>query len=532
MKNIAFLSTTVVAAILSLASCQKEASAGLGEGLVEEVELRSPTNETRVVLDAEQQAGVLFKWSEAMVSNGTLAFYTVLFDKASGDFSEPLMSRKPERLGTMYSLNVSRLQLDSLAKAAGANIGKPVDIKWTVRASNGVNTALAKQPFTFTLEVTQAEQSDMLMTAADEMMDALVTYFLDGMPLDVWGEYYPRRNTFWDGASTVWGQGAAFSGYTALKAMGEHDASLKTKYANLYDNRFLTSIDKFRNRRQGGPEGYAVFPGGGDERFYDDNVWIGLDMVDLYMLTDDSKYLDRAKLVWNFVLSGTNSLMGGGIHWKEGDKGKNTCSTAPAAVLGAKLYQATNEQAYLDRAKEFYHWVKDRLQDPEDKLYWDNIKLSDPNNPGSSVIIDKTKYTYNAGQPIQAAVLLYEITGDNQYLIEAKATADAAYKRWFKPYYSSALGEEIGMWTDNNVWFNAILLRGYIELCRIDKNEKYVQAYRKIMQHAWMSIARDPQTNLLNNDLKATTPRTEWGILYQGACVEMLARLADYEAKK
>jgi rhamnogalacturonyl hydrolase YesR len=531
MKNIIVIYTLAMASAVCFMACEKQEKGGLGEGRVQGVDLRAPINGSTVTL-AENGDGLQFKWSEATVSNGTLAFYTVVFDKASGDFSQPIMSRRPDKLGSATILTVPRMTLDSLARAVGATVGNPVDIKWTVHASTGINGAVATQPFTLKLEVTQDQQGDMLMTAADQMMDALITYFLDGMPLDIWGEYYPRRNTYWDGASTVWGQGAAFSGYTALKVMGEHDPALKAKYATLYDNRLLTSIDKFRNQRQGGPEGYAVFPGGGDERFYDDNVWIGLDMVDLYMLTGDTKYLERAKLVWNFVLSGTNDLMGGGVHWKEGDKGKNTCSTAPAAVLGAKLYQATNEQVYLDRAKEFYHWVKDRLRDPEDKLYWDNIKLSDPNNPGSAVIIDKTKFTYNAGQPVQAAVLLYEITGDNQYLTDARETAEAAYKRWFKPYHSSALGEEIVMWTDNNVWFNAILLRGYIELCRVDKDEKYVQAYRKIMQHAWMSPVRDAQTNLLNNDFKATAPRPESGILYQGACVEMLARLGDFEAKK
>ena len=531
MKKRTIIYTFLLAVTIGHSSCEKKDEDKFRDSQVAEVELRSPINESIVVL-GEEQTDLQFKWTEATVSNGTLAFYTVLFDKVSGDFTEPLMTRRPEKLGSAYTLTLPRLQLDSLAKAVGATVGNPVDVKWTVRASNGINSSVAKDPFTFRLEVTQDMNTDMLMTAADQMMDALITYFLDGMPLDIWGEYYPRRNTFWDGASTVWGQGAVFSGYTALKFMGEHDPGLKLKYANLYDNRLLTSIDKFRNRRQGGPEGYAVFPGDGDERFYDDNVWIGLDMVDLYTLTGDSKYLDRAKLVWDFVLSGSNDLMGGGIHWKEGDKGKNTCSTAPAAVLGAKLYKATNEQVYLDRAKEFYHWVQDRLQDPEDKLYWDNIKLSDPNNPSSSVIIDKTKFTYNAGQPIQAAVLLYEITGDNKYLEDARETADAAYKRWFKPYYSPVLGEEITMWNDNNVWFNAILLRGYIELCRIDKDEKYVQAYRKIMQHAWMSPAKDANTNLLNNDFKATAPRPESGILYQGACLEMLARLAEFDANK
>src|SRR5690606_6772790 len=101
-------------------------------------------------------------------------------------------------------LTVPRMTLDSLARAVGATVGNQVDIKWTVHASTGINGDVATQPFTLKLEVTQGQQEYMLMTAADQMMDALITHFLDGMPLDIWGEYYPRRNTYWDGASTVW----------------------------------------------------------------------------------------------------------------------------------------------------------------------------------------------------------------------------------------------------------------------------------------------------------------------------------------
>ncbi|MEH6305711.1 glycoside hydrolase family 76 protein [Olivibacter sp. CPCC 100613] len=374
-----------------------------------------------------------------------------------------------------------------------------------------------------------AIDTPIFLRRADTLMTSITQLFLDGKPRDIWTNTYPHSDGYWDGAAVIWGHGAAFSGYTALKEAAERFPEYKSKYENAYDNRLLTAIDMFRNTRNGGPEAYAVYPGDGDERYYDDNIWVGLDMIDLYTLTNDSKYLDRAELVWNFILSGTDSLMGGGVYWKEGGNSKNTCSTAPAAVLAAKLYLATQESSYLESAKNLYSWLKSTLQDPSDYLYWDNVHLSDENDPNSALVIAKEKYTYNAGQPMQAASLLYNITHEEQYLIDAQNIAQAAYAKWFIPFNSSILGESFQILEPGHVWFQAIMLRGYIELYKIDKDRTYITAYEKTLSHAWLSDCRNAGTNLLNSDFRGGTTQNKWEILHEGACVEMLARLASLE---
>lgn len=72
-------------------------------------------------------------------------------------------------------------------------------------------------------------------------------------------------------------------------------------------------------------------------------------------------------------------------------------------------------QKYLDKAKETYAWTRKHLCDPDDFLYWDNINLKGK--------VSKDKYAYNSGQMIQAGVLLYEETGDKDYLRDAQKTA-------------------------------------------------------------------------------------------------------------
>ncbi len=361
---------------------------------------------------------------------------------------------------------------------------------------------------------------------ADKLMTSMVDLYLDNKPRDIWSSQYPQGGGYWDGAAVIWGHGAAFSGYAALKHATWENLELKTFIETNYDNRLLTGVDKFRNTRNGGPEAYAVYPGDGDERYYDDNIWVGIDMVDLYELTGDAKYLDRAKLVWNFVLSGTDELMNGGVYWKEGQRTKHTCSTAPAAVLAAKLYQATGTQSYLDHAKDYYDWVKETLQDPSDFLYWDSARLADDNDPNSSLVIATEKYIYNSGQPIQAAVLLYEITNESQYLEDAQKIAEAAHKQWFTPFTSYITNTDFNILKPGHVWFQAIALRGFVALYKVDGNSRYIDDYKSTLDHAWLSKARNANTNLINENFKGTTTQNSWEVIHQGAIVEMLSQLA------
>lgn len=379
------------------------------------------------------------------------------------------------------------------------------------------------------------DSTPLYLKRADTLMSSLVKLYLEGKPRDIWTSTYPQGGGYWDGAAVVWGQGGAFSGYAALKEASENFPDYKSKIASTLDNRLLTSIDKFRTtkgqRESNTVEAYAVYPENGNERFYDDNIWIGIDMADLYGLTKDAKYLDHAKLVWNFVRSGTDTVLGGGVYWKENDSGKMTCSNAPAVVLATKLYQQTGDGSYLQSAKDIYKWVKTKLQDPTDYLYWDNMSYGLDGNGNKVINIGKAKYTYNSGQAIQAAALLYNITGDNTYLKDAQDIASSIFGQWGSYFQSYTLGSGFNtIDPDGHVWFRAILLRGLIELYKIDKNRKYVDAYEKLLNNAWLSNCRNKETNLLNYDFRGGTTQNNWEILHEGACVEMLARLANLRA--
>ncbi|RYE17092.1 MAG: hypothetical protein EOP42_32850, partial [Sphingobacteriaceae bacterium] len=74
-------------------------------------------------------------------------------------------------------------------------------------------------------------------------------------------------------------------------------------------------------------------------RFYDDNEWIAIAYLDAYQRKPQKKYLDDAKMIYSFILSGIDTVAGGGVYWKEGDlTSKNTCSNGPAIIVALQLY--------------------------------------------------------------------------------------------------------------------------------------------------------------------------------------------------
>ncbi|SFS92914.1 glycoside hydrolase family 76 protein [Sphingobacterium wenxiniae] len=249
------------------------------------------------------------------------------------------------------------------------------------------------------------------------------------------------------------------------------------------------------------------------DRFYDDNIWIGIDFVDMYMLTGDETYLEKGRAIWTFIESGTDDKLGGGIYWCEQRKeSKNTCSNAPGSVLALKLYQATKENKFLEKGKALYHWTQEHLQDTVDHLYYDNINLQG--------YVDKTKYSYNSGQMIQAASLLYLITGKQEYKEDAQRVASASYDFFFDTYHDT----DYPRFKSGNLWFNAIMLRGFIELYHIDGNADYLHTFCKNMEFAWQYM-RDGQ-GLFDTDWSLQQRGGKKWLLNQFAMVEMQARLA------
>lgn len=258
------------------------------------------------------------------------------------------------------------------------------------------------------------------------------------------------------------------------------------------------------------PAGYDAEPlswrGSGDE-YYDDNAWIGLELVTVSRLFGDAKALSRARQLFRLIAGGWDRTSGrlcpGGVYWARtpaiGDR--NTVSTASAAKLGAELYLATKNRHYLRWAATMYSWVRRCLAGPNG-LFWDHI------DAGGHV--DRTQWSYNQGAMIGAAVLLFRATRNPRYLVDAQFVADAAVAS-FRPF---AMSRE-------PPYFLAIFFNDLSRLARTEPASHYDADVRMYATNVWKNN-RDPATGLFHFG-----GRKQVQLLEQAAMVRVYADLAE-----
>lgn len=309
----------------------------------------------------------------------------------------------------------------------------------------------------------------------------------------------------------LWPYSGTFSAVNAI-----YETSNDLRFKELLDKRVLPGLEMYYDEKRT-PSGYASYIKTAPEsdRFYDDNVWLGIDFTDLYMMARELQYLEKAKLIWDFVISGKDDKLGGGIYWCEQKKhSKNTCSNAPGSVFAFKLFMATQDSTYFRTGQELYEWTKLNLQDTSDYLYYDNIQMDGK--------LGKAKFAYNSGQMMQSAALQYKLTNDARYLTEAQDIAKACYNYFFSEF-TSPDGDTFRILNKGDIWFTAVMLRGFIELYHLDKDKTYMNAFKKNLDYTY-THARD-ERGLFNVDFRGETMDNKKWLLTQAAMVEMFARM-------
>lgn len=334
----------------------------------------------------------------------------------------------------------------------------------------------------------------------------------------LFSEYYPSTNQpnlnyFNDGekaakeVSFLW----PYSGITsAINVLYKLD---KKKYKVLLD-KFVQSQKQYLDTVRK-PNGYQAYPTRFEkaDRYYDDNGLVGIDYIEGYANTKNPEYLKKAKEVFEFIISGWDNTLEGGVTWLEGVKDqKPACSNGKATVLALKIYEQTKDKYYLDWGLKFYNWMYTHLR-AEEGIYWNDMKTADRS-------ILKTAWTYNTGTMLQAAVSLYKITNDKKYLIEAKSLAEGSYNYFGKKQPDGRIS------ILDNAWFTTVLFRGYQDMYEVDKNSKYINTIITNLDYAWEN-AKDNKGLLYSNwNADKDEYKTPKWLLDQAAVVELYARFA------
>ena len=203
---------------------------------------------------------------------------------------------------------------------------------------------------------------------------------------------------------------------------------------------------------------YASEEGTEKPVFYDDNVWLAIGFLELYEIDGNVEFLNKAKELLRFIYDSWQTHLGGGLLWREfpddlpRDKWvRNTCINGPSAYASARVYQLTKESYYLDWSKKIYEWTKNTLKDPLTHLYFDNIS--------ETLVIEKTKWTYNVGTMISAGSLLYNLTKVKSYKEDALKSIEAANQLL-------TIKHEDGSnhyYFDDSPWFKVYLFQGLLD---------------------------------------------------------------------
>lgn len=290
-------------------------------------------------------------------------------------------------------------------------------------------------------------------------------------------------------------------------------------YRAAVDHR-LASLGHYWDRK-GKPPGYDTnmvppLSTGGD-KYYDDNAWIGLALVQHYRMTGKLSSLRRARQVFHFVYpSGWGSAASpyrGGVFWVQQGIGtgqsnhdRTTTSTAPNGELGFHLAQILDPGAYLEPASLMQEWVSSNLYNVNHSgLVYDKV--------AGNGAIDPTLWTYNQGALVAANVMRYRVTGQGAYLREAEAIAAVALEHFSQSYIAHSPA------------FTAVYFRGLLQLHAVSGRSRLKAA----IQHAMRTYA----TNVWNNQRSTgnlfgfpNAPAGTFLLLNQAAVLQTFSALA------
>lgn len=160
-------------------------------------------------------------------------------------------------------------------------------------------------------------------------------------------------------------------------------------------------------------------------RYFDDNNWIALDLIDAAQLLHDPSLITTAERIFKWDVSGWDSAKGGGIIWADGHPDRPTVSTAPAITIGMRLAAITHDTYYSTWAARFYSWMNRVMRAPSG-LYYDHIDAQGR--------IDKDYVSYNQGVMIDANLAYAASTHQAHYVNQAKAIAAATAKAFPGPW--------------------------------------------------------------------------------------------------
>ncbi len=275
----------------------------------------------------------------------------------------------------------------------------------------------------------------------------------------------------------------------------------------------IAAIHLYRRRDQPIYQALVMPPlGRMDDIYYDDNAWVGLNLVRYYQRTGDAWALDAAIDIFNTDIAERGDAYGcstGGLYWKEQKAGETnhdraTITTAAISLLGVRLYGITKDPHFWEWSKGARAWLELYMTDPNDELYWDKID--------HGCEIDRTVYSYSQGMMIGTYTTIYELTEDPAFLSRAEQLAEKMIRE--------------GRYKDQSIEGNAIFFKNLLVLSSATSDvrlkRKIQHVVRRYANALWDDHGRHQVPGLFY--LSNETPCSM--LLQQASIVEILALVA------
>jgi hypothetical protein len=342
--------------------------------------------------------------------------------------------------------------------------------------------------------------------------------------------------------ATVWPYGEAIAG--AVETGDSEAGSL------------IHRLGQYHQHDQKDPKGsqaFAPHAGQHETRFYDDNAWLGLNLMSEFEKTHNARFFAEAKAIFAFVRTGLQNQKGnhkkGKRHRAAGDQGvkwdedphstsENVASSAPAAELALRLYLATSDKQskdareYLAFAKGVEQFLKKmELQTGGDAHLYKDHEGHDPNQKVSPDAV----FAYNQGAPIGLHLMLYQTTrgkdpaAAQSYWQLAKEHADASLQ---KLGAHRLLGQE--------PFFVAVYFRNLLAFEKVGHDDPNQPAAHAILQQAAAALDEylvmvqklyDPKTGLFDRKGFGEDHQTgKTTLLSQSSLVELFGLHKQFEA--
>jgi predicted alpha-1,6-mannanase (GH76 family) len=282
--------------------------------------------------------------------------------------------------------------------------------------------------------------------------------------------WYSRRTGLWK--TTGWWNSA-----NALTAVIRYTQSTGDRsYLEVVGNTFTKAQRGFIRVQRRKP--------GFINEFFDDNLWWALAWVSAADLTGDERYRAAAQAIFAHSLSGWDDTCGGGLWWNEKRDYKNAITNELFLTLAALLaIRVPGRQEYRDWALREWEWLhRSGLIGPSG-LVNDGLTAACANNGG-------TTWTYNQGVILGGLAALHELTGDEAYLRQAEAIADAALRSLVDKSGILAEPEEAKFAgrADDSTQFKGVFVRYLHDIARRGGKPEY-EAF--LLANADSVLARD-----------------------------------------